>query len=312
MEVIVRPIAKQSSGMKYPLDELLGSQGNVRLLRTLLYKVDTPLSAPDAARLAGLTLPGARKALEKLIVCGVVERIGSGRATQYGVRRNAPLFDVLSSLFLHEGERYDGIIASLKNVLTDVPEIRSAWLGVMSGEAGRPVELNVVVDASAMGWISEELRVRIGCVEQEYDLVLELILFTRADSPHPDPEAVFLMSPEVWQKTDRRNAPQSHSDKEKRALVISRQIADMIREDPSLVTRARQHLHRLLHDGQGTATGDLLEWRQLLEAYPAERIRQLLISDTSRARRLRQTLPFFAVLDAVERERVLDALEKRP
>jgi len=75
--------------------------------------------------------------------------------------------------------------------------------------------------------------------------------------------------------------------------------------------RAVQHLDRLLREGQGTASGDIAEWRQLLVAYSPERVRSLLVSTSSRAQRLRQSSPFFAVLTPGERDQVMAAIEKR-
>ena len=51
-----------------------------------------------------------------------------------------------------------------------------------------------------------------------------------------------------------------------------------------------------------------------LEAYShsPKRVSDFLISTSSRARRLRQSAPFFAVLTPVERDRVMAAIEKRP
>ncbi|MDP2401686.1 MAG: hypothetical protein Q8M66_06880 [Actinomycetota bacterium] len=60
------------------------------------------------------------------------------------------------------------------------------------------------------------------------------------------------------------------------------------------------------------ATGDIAEWRQLLETYSPERLRDLLVSRSSRAERLRRSSPFFAVLTPDERDRVVQAPEPRP
>ena len=72
-----------------------------------------------------------------------------------------------------------------------------------------------------------------------------------------------------------------------------------------------QPIH-LLREDQGTASGDIAEWRQLLEAYSPERVRDLLVSTSSRAQRLRQSSPFFAVLTPSERDRVMAEAERRP
>jgi hypothetical protein len=74
-------------------------------------------------------------------------------------------------------------------------------------------------------------------------------------------------------------------------------VADLIRTDPSLIRRAFQQTHRASHEGQGTADSDIGEWRQLLETYSAER--------------LRRSAPFFAVLTAEERDRIMKELETK-
>jgi hypothetical protein len=90
---------------------------------------------------------------------------------------------------------------------------------------------------------------------------------------------------------------------------MAQAIADMMKSDPSLARRALQHTNMLLHEGQGTANSDLGEWRQLLETYSGERLRDLLISRSSRADRLRRSSPFFAVLTPDERDRLLEEIE---
>ena len=57
-------------------------------------------------------------------------------------------------------------------------------------------------------------------------------------------------------------------------------------------------------------TQALAEWRQLLDIYSLRQVMQLMVSTSSRANRLRQSSPFFAVLNAEERDKVLSALEE--
>jgi hypothetical protein len=90
---------------------------------------------------------------------------------------------------------------------------------------------------------------------------------------------------------------------------MARVIADFIKLDPTLIKRALRHTNRLLQEGQGTANADIGEWRQLLETYSAERIRDLLTSNSSRADRLRRSAPFFAVLTPDERDRLFERVE---
>ncbi|MDO9108663.1 MAG: hypothetical protein Q7U89_06690, partial [Coriobacteriia bacterium] len=99
-----------------------------------------------------------------------------------------------------------------------------------------------------------------------------------------------------------------HGAAMQRELLMSKQIADMVRSDPTLVERARRHVIRLLNEEQGMARSDTLEWRQLLESYSPERVADLLGSESSRAERLRQSSPFFAVLTSSERDAILERM----
>jgi hypothetical protein len=109
---------------------------------------------------------------------------------------------------------------------------------------------------------------------------------------------------------DRILGAQTHSESEERSLRMSRALAELIRTDPSLVQRALQYTNRLLREGQGTANSDIGEWRQLLEAYSPERLRELLVSKSSRADRLRRSSPFFAILTPDERDRMMKEMEQ--
>lgn len=307
----MRPISGQHSPVRYPLDTILGSEANVRLLRVYTHEVDTPLGAAAAARLAGLTPAGARKALQRLVESGVIESVGSGRTPQYGLRVREPIVQALGLLFAREQERYDSLVSSLQSSIADLPEIRTAWLSELPMGAGEPIEVSVVAEAQAIDWIGEELRSRLAGLEKESDLIVEIALFTRADSVTPGSHAVILRSMQADQKPQTRQTIRSHAQTEERALLMARGIADLTRSDPSLITRAKHHLNRLLRDDQGMATGDIAEWQRLLETHSPKQLRQLLVSRSSRADRLRQSSPFFAILTSEERDRLMASLEHR-
>ena len=71
----MRPPRKQHDEFKYPLDHILGSSAQVRLLRVLVHDVDGPVSVTNAARMAGLSTMGARKALKALERMSIVVRV---------------------------------------------------------------------------------------------------------------------------------------------------------------------------------------------------------------------------------------------
>ena len=82
----MRPIVSEQDPLRHPLNVLLGTQAQVRLLRVMANEVDSPVSDPDVARRAGLTVPGAQKALGKVIASGFISRVGGGRKHLYEIR----------------------------------------------------------------------------------------------------------------------------------------------------------------------------------------------------------------------------------
>ncbi len=306
----MRPITTQRNALRYPLDDVLGSEAHVRLIRVLVHEVATPLGVSDAARLAGLTPAGARKALQRLEESGFVERVGSGGAQMYGLREHETAFKALGQLFDQEQQHYDDFISGLQGALR-LDELQAAWVEQLPVGPKEPVEVTVVVEAGALSWIRQELRSRLIGLEKEFNLIIEVAVFTRADAPTPGPDALLLWGTELNSGSEVSCRPQTHIEADERSLIMAQGVAELMRSDPSLTKRAEQHLDRLLREGQGTAAGDIAEWRQLLETYSPERLRDLLVSTSSRAVRLRQSSPYFAVLTADERDHLLAKIEKR-
>lgn len=303
------PIGIQRSALRYPLDEVFGSAAHIRLIRVLIHDVETPLGVADAARLAGLTPAGARKALERLEHVGLVERVGSGRSQKWDVKRDHAFAQSLQQLFAREQERFDELTACLQQAVA-LPEVRVAWIEHLPLTTGEPLDIGVNAEVEAVPWVHDELRTRLIDVEGEFDLVIEVAVSTPADAPPPGPDAVFLWGASTGEGPGTRRSPQTHADADRRQLLMAEGVAELTRTDPSLIKRAKQHLDRLMREGQGTASGDIAEWKQLLEAYSPERVRDLLASSSSRAQRLRQSSPFFAVLTPSERDFVTAKIEK--
>jgi len=303
----MRPPRVQRSRLEYPLDVMLGSAAHVRLMRVILHEVGGPVSVTDAARMAGLSTTGARKALEVLAGLDAVTRVGTGRAQKYGPTEDSPFASLLNQLFQQERRRYEDLLRSLRAAVA-MPEVRNAWLRELSGPDERTLELDVVADTKALSWVGPELRTRLIPTEKRFDIIVEVNAFTRADGPQMPADAVLIWGPSEEDARGRSSGAQTHADSLERSWRMAQAIAEMMKSDPSLARRALQHINMLLHEGQGTANSDLGEWRQLLETYSGERLRDLLISRSSRADRLRRSSPFFAVLTPDERDRVMEQI----
>lgn len=311
----MRPIASEQDPLRYPLNEVFGTRAHVRLLRVMAVEVEGPLTAADIARRAGLTVPGAQKALGKLLRSGFVSRVGGGRKHQYEIRRSDPLMQITIDLFESEKKRYGRLIASIKNeikALTLPPY--AAWIQGIPREIDEPLILGLLHESPHMDDCVRHLRTRLDGVEKELDLTIELEGYTKADLPDFELDSVTILYGVVPKKStdsakQRAEKVMTHRQKDAQLIQISRKIADMIQGDASLVRRAKDHIDHLLKEDQGAATGDIMEWRNILDAYPIQRLMRFVTSSSERAKRLRQSNPFFAILNSEEQAKVADGLE---
>ncbi|NOQ49793.1 MAG: hypothetical protein GQ553_03925 [Nitrosomonadaceae bacterium] len=269
-----------------------------------------PVGITEAAKKAGLTPAGTRKAMETLERLGVASRVGTGRAQKFAPKEGNPYLSLFRELFTLEQRQHEELLRELRDAV-GIPEIRDAWLRDLSTEPSHPLELGVVTEARSISWIGPELRVRLASLEKRFNLLIELNVFTRADSPEIPNDAVMLWGLGAGADVDRPSGVQTHAESAERSLRMARAIAELLKSDPSLIRRAIHYTCRLLHEGQGTANSDIGEWRQLLETYSPERLRELLVSKSSRAERLRRSSPFFAVLTPDERDLMLKLMEAR-
>lgn len=294
--------------MKYPLDDILGSPGAVRLLRVLFHEAAAPVGVADAAEVAGLSIAGARRALIRLAGLGIAESIGTGRALKFGPILDHPFSSLFGLLFEKEKQHYEDLIKELRLAFT-IPEVLSAWMGSSPPEAGRSLDVTVVVDPVSLGRIRELLRDRVIDTEKKYDIIIELKVLIRADEPVMPEEAIPLCLSGNERNGNRLACEPSQYDSEQRSLKLAKAVAELIRQYPSLIRRAIRYTGRLLEEEQGMASRDIAEWKQILENYSSERVQDLLVSGSARAVRLRRSMPFLAVLTQGEREKMLTRIE---
>jgi len=311
----MRPIASEQDPMRYPLNEVFGTRAHVRLLRVMAVEVEGPLTAADIARRAGLTVPGAQKALGKLLRSGFVSRVGGGRKHQYEIRRSDPLMQITIDLFESEKKRYGRLIAAIKNEIKALtPPPYAAWIQEIPREIDEPLILGLLHESPHMDDCARHLRTKLDGVEKEFDLTIELGGYTKADLSDLELDGITILYGVVPEKStdpakQRGKNAMTHRQKDAQLIQISREIADMIQGDASFVRRAKDHIDRLLKEDQGAATGDIMEWRNILDAYPIQRLVRFVTSSSERAKRLRQSNPFFAILNSEEQAKVADGLE---
>ena len=303
----MRPIATDQDVLRYPLNEVLGAEGNVRLLRVLADDVSGPIGVAEAAE---MTEAGARRALDRLERTGFVQRTGGGHTRQYALRESEWMSGQLRGLFRTERERHRALFDRIRDVFEDLAEIRVSWIDAVPTTPGQPLHLGVQADSRSLTYLHEEIRERIGAIEQEFDLTIEVHTFSRADTPDVSWDRTEILTGQVPLEANHPSAEdRAHDARERRAARMSESIAAIVDRDPSIIKRAQKHLERVLAEDQGPAMHDLREWKDILDRYSRRRIREFLVSSTPRAERLRQSSPFFAVLTPEERDEVLADLE---
>jgi predicted transcriptional regulator len=305
----MRPIVSGQNPLRYPLNELLGTQAHVRLLRVMINEVDGPLTASDAAKRAGLTLPGAQKALGKLCRSGFISRVGGGRKHQYEIRSSDRLMQVVTDLFQAEKDRYGQLVTSIiKEIKNLIPHPRAAWIRSFPDQLDTPLTIGLLHDTRHLTNCVRKLRTQLNQVESVFDLTIEIEGYTQADIIDLSFKGITLLygvlpQPDSHIRKQTKN-PMTHKEKDQSLHRLSRKIAEAIEQDASIVRRALEYIDRLSMEDHGMANNDIEEWRDILEMYPIQRLTRFLTSTSQRANRLRQSNPFFAILNLDEKAQV--------
>ncbi|MCX2862755.1 nucleotidyltransferase domain-containing protein [Paucibacter sp. PLA-PC-4] len=186
------PAASQTqSYLRYPLTGLLGSAGNVRVLRALV--ADRALqSAPQLAAMAGLTPQGARGVLDALARQRLAKVHGSGRTQLYELNASHPLSASLTALFQQEQTRWEGLLTSIRELLEHHGvAISAAWLygSVARGEDSPASDVDVALLVRSAA-VAEQVREALMPLEDEQQIRISLTALTAkelAALPEDDP-----------------------------------------------------------------------------------------------------------------------------
>ena len=179
----MRASAPQSY-LVYPLTDLLGSGGNVRVLRALV-RHGGPLSVAQLSRETGLSSPGVRAVLDGLVDRQVVIAIGAGRSLLYELRPHHPLAGALRDLFQHEKRRWERVLDALRSAMEAEKDVEAAWYygSVARGEDGPASDLDVAVVVRTEDVESVLVRLRNALASAEEEL---LVTFAIIGLSHKD------------------------------------------------------------------------------------------------------------------------------
>jgi DNA-binding transcriptional ArsR family regulator len=307
--------ATPQNALRAPLNDMLGAEANVRLLRVLAL-ARTPLAAGELARRAALGRTSIYPALESLERAGIVTFVGAGAQRQIAFRPQHPLARPIVELFRAEERRLTDLLAALGEVAKGLkPRPVGVWVEGLSDPSNDIVSCWILGDPKTLTQLIDAFSQQLGPIEREYDVHIEVHGTTRSElaarvPPKEDDvldEAVVLAGalPRSVRGVDE-NRTKDHHEHDTRARRLGIAIAAKLKRDPGLVRAARSQIAERSKDASPGEQRELREWERILAMSPA-RLQRFLTDPGERATRLRQTLPALGILSPAERDKVLKA-----
>jgi hypothetical protein len=316
----MRPPKERQNRLLQPLNEIFGTEANVRLLRVLALR-NTSLTAGELAKRAMLGRTSIYPALRELERTGVVEFIGAGARKLVQLRERYPLSRTFRELFRAEARRFDALTIALRELLLALPRAPiSAWIdqGGENVESTDTLTLYLVARPGELDTLTDNLNNRLADVERKYDVHIAVHGLTRSEleTLHRTPLAtlntVVLLGgvpPVALLERSRAAATTStlvsHDEHDARSHRLAVAIAAKIKRDPGLISIAEDRVKRRAREASPRERRELTEWIRVLSTMSPARLQKFLLEDSERAVRLRQTLPALNLLSPVERDAVV-------
>lgn len=318
----MRPPKKHQSATRTPLNRILGTEANVRLLRVLTLD-DEPLTRSELGRRAGLEAKGALLAANRLEETGILRRVGSGPRQQVKLESTHPLAGPLRALFREEQARGERILQKIQSAVeTFSSDIDAAWLqgkfAASQDTLEDPIEVGILTRSPVLHRVLAQLRDLLSAMEEQEDVNIKLLGKTR-----PDLEAATLAEanelamaqpiwgppPMVFFPANSRGGPLRnvvmHSSRDAEHALIAKAIAAKLVRSPEKRQQAMQWIQSRLQTASDRERHELEEWLTILRTASPTRLARFLTDPGERATRLRQTLPFSNVLTESERAEIL-------
>jgi DNA-binding transcriptional ArsR family regulator len=319
---ITRIFSRQSA-LLAPLNKVLGTETNVRIIRAL-DQLRVPISVSELARYIEMDRAGVWRAVTALEELGVIESVGIGKQS-LRLRKEYPLNRYLADLFRAERNRFKKILQALTEVaVTLKPAPKSVWIEgpVTTGrdELRDPLVVGLLATSSDVGRLADDFSRRITHIQKQFDIAIEVRGLTIADLSVMDaqtllpladvilvagvPPSAFTLERGLGGEL-RPSLPTLHKHREDQSLLLARALSEKIRRDPSIIRRASAYLKERLENASPREAKELHEWRRVLQTYSIPRLRRFLTDGSERGIRLRQSSPFFGALSPRERAELL-------
>lgn len=313
------PRPRPQSALRAPLNEMLGTEANVRLLRVVAL-AGIPLGAGELSQRAQLGRTGVYPALATLEQAGIIEFAGAGSTRQVKLRKAHPLAAPIVALFRAEAQRIESLVGELRTTFAKVSKVvTSAWLKDQQyqTESGDPDMMTcyIVADPRSLPHVVDRIEEHLTKIERAFQVHIEVVPLARSEvSSRVRSESlddVFLLAgvppralvKQATQRTIRNQI--MHGDHDTRARLFAQAIAAKLRHDPSIVRRMRANIVARSKKASEQEQRELKEWLRIVSTMSPAKLQRFLVDDSERAVRLRQSLPALGLLTPDEREEIL-------
>lgn len=318
----MRPTRSNTNSLENPFDLILGYPTNIQILRTM-FEVNHPISKSKLSSLTGISLPGIHKTVNRLIEARVIQNTGSGKQHVVEIRENNPFVTILKQLFITEAEHFIHLKSTLIECITSCPKPPlSVWIygSAASDEFGfnETIKIGFLDEIRSVDenfrFFQEQLRLLT--VEKKYDVMLEISPLTKADLNSIHTEQFILLwgiSPkDLLNPTEKIiNGQKSHKEIDDISLSKMKSLMMLLRVSPEIIDRTMRYLEKRISNSKSATNNELMEWLDLLKNSSLSRLSALLNSNSDRAIRLRQSLPFWMVLNDQEQRQLNDYIQNQ-
>jgi hypothetical protein len=318
----MRPAKHHQGTLTHPLNDILGTEASVRVLRAILLS-DIPIGIAELARLTSLQASGLPTVCARLEDLGVIETVGRGRSRQFRRSPRSSLANPLANAFTTERSHAETVMMEVRQAVQGgASMLRAAWIEGPVARNEDHIGDAIIVVALARADDVEQVRLALWGqllhVQETRDVAIELRVETEADLVTSDDTRIrdleralpLVGAPPIDLARPRATEPRAprvktHEEVDVRLLRMATAISDRIRTDASLIEAAIDYINRRALTASGTEQLELREWKSVLTTKSVPRIRRLLVEDSARGRRLRQSFPFTGVFSSDERDQLL-------
>src|SRR5215472_8125443 len=270
---------EHQSRLVHPLNEVFGTEANVRLLRALALQ-NTSVTAGELAKRAKLGRSSIYPALRELERTGVIEFIGAGARKLVQLRGGYPLSRILKELFRAEAHRFNALTTALRELLSAMPRSPiSAWIDHPgeNPETTETLTLYVVARPEELDTLTDYINERLADLERKHDVHIavhplmpsELQMLQRSSMKTLSSAVLLGGVPPVAlaersRSTTKASTIASHDEHDARSRRLGVAVAAKIRRDPGLISFAKERVNRRAREASRRERRELMEWLRIL------------------------------------------------